>query len=177
MTTDRSKFADRVPPRDPAPEIETQPTEEARASREATNREADARPKDWAPPNLLPDPTPQPGWTYRWIRVATGGRSDNNNVSKRFREGWVPVKAVDHPEVMIMSDKNSQFPDGIEIGGLLLCKLPTETVRQRTAHYAKLSQAQTEAVNNAWLQGANPLMKKEILEQATVVKTGAGASK
>ena len=36
-----------------------------------------------------------------------------------FREGWTPVKAEDHPELMLSSDVGSQFEGNIEVGGLL----------------------------------------------------------
>jgi hypothetical protein len=49
------------------------------------------------------------------------------NVSKKTREGWEPVKALDHPELMLAGDKNGN----VELGGLLLCKMPEELVDSR----------------------------------------------
>jgi hypothetical protein len=62
---------------------------------------------------------------------------DNTNVSKRFREGWEPVRAEDHPELQIMSDHKSEWAQkgGIEVGGLLLCKAPEEQVDKRREYY------------------------------------------
>ena len=88
-------------------------------SREITQLES----SKWTPPNLLPDPIPNQGWAFRWIRTSMVGQSDATNVSMRFREGWEPVKLEDHPELEVMPDHNSQFPGCVEIGGQLLCRL------------------------------------------------------
>ena len=53
-----------------------------------------------AAPETLPSPTPEPGYAYRWIRTSTQGQVDATNVSSKLREGWEPVKAVDHPEIL-----------------------------------------------------------------------------
>ena len=54
--------------------------EQNRQSREQASREKDARPTKWAPPQLLPDPTPEPGYAYRWIRISTLNTADPMNV-------------------------------------------------------------------------------------------------
>ena len=64
-------------------------------------RSETTRPETWTPPPLLPDPTPQKGWAFRWIRTSMVGKADNTNVSMRFREGWEAVKAEDHPELSV----------------------------------------------------------------------------
>ena len=89
-------------------------------------REDEARDMPWEPASILPDPEPQDGWVFRWIRTSMVGTLDNTNVSKRFREGGEPVRAEDHPELQIMSDHKSDWAQkgGIEVGGLLLCKAP-----------------------------------------------------
>ena len=98
---------------------------EERTKREAESRTAEERPSDsWLPASILPNPDPVDGWVFRWIRTSTLGKADNTNVSQKFREGWVPVKAEDHPELEVMSDIDSRFEGNIEIGGLLLCKAP-----------------------------------------------------
>ena len=43
-------------------------------------RDSTERPKKWMPPQLLPDPTPEEGYAYRWIRIATLGKDDAMNV-------------------------------------------------------------------------------------------------
>jgi hypothetical protein len=57
-----------------------------------------------------------------------------------------------------MVDQNSRFKDGIEIGGLLLCKIPEEFVNQRTAHYQNKAQQQSDAVDNSFMKQNDPRM-------------------
>jgi hypothetical protein len=86
------------------------------------------------------------------------GLADPTNVSSKFREGWEPVKAADHPELMYMADPNSRFKDNVEIGGLLLCKAPEEFVQQRNAYYGKQTQSQMASVDNNFMQTNDPRM-------------------
>ena len=73
-----------------------------RTPRDLETRAKAERPKAWMPPQTLPDPNPEPGYAFRWIRISTLGNSDPSNVSAKLREGWEPVKASDHPEVHVM---------------------------------------------------------------------------
>lgn len=38
------------------------------------------------PANDLPEPTPQPGWVFRWIRTSYMNNPDHKNVSVNKRE-------------------------------------------------------------------------------------------
>lgn len=134
-------------------DLPTQKAHDPRAPRAAEQRaletrNSDERPKSWQPPQLLPDPNPEPGYDFRWIRISSRGEQDPMNVSSKFREGWEPVKASMHPEIQLLSGGSERFPDSVEIGGLLLCKIPTEFVAQRNAYYAKQNSAQMESVDN-----------------------------
>jgi hypothetical protein len=127
---------------------------ENRQARELDNRDSTARKKAWTPPQLLPEPNPQVGWKFKYVRIATMGQPDPTNTSAKFREGWEPVKATDHPEIMHLADNNpnSRFKDGIEIGGLLLCKAPEEMVQQRSEYYENMNKAQMEGVDNNFMR-------------------------
>ena len=125
---------------------------ENRIARELESRESAQRNKVWTPPQTLPAPNPQPGWVFRYIRTSTMGVADPQNTSAKFREGWEPVKAEDHPELMLHADPNSRFKGNVEIGGLLLCKAPTELMKQRDDHYAKQAQAQINSVDNSFMR-------------------------
>jgi hypothetical protein len=100
-----------------------------RNSRTTETREADQRKVSWSRPSMLPVPEPRPGIEYRWIRTSTLGQSDNTNVSSRFREGWTPVRAEDHPNLQVVSDIDSRFTDNIEVGGLLLVRTQPKTCK------------------------------------------------
>lgn len=125
---------------------------ENRLARELENRESTQRVKNWTPPQTLPDPEPQDGWTFRWIRTSIMGQADPSNTSAKLREGWEPVKAEDHPKLMMQSDPNSRFKGNIEIGGLLLCKAPAELMKQRDDYYAAQSKAQIDSVDNSFMR-------------------------
>jgi hypothetical protein len=80
------------------------------------------------------------------------GVADPSNTSAKLREGWEPVKAEDHPELMHVADPNSKFKGNIEIGGLLLCKAPADLMKQRDAYYAQQSKAQIQSVDNNFMR-------------------------
>jgi hypothetical protein len=125
---------------------------ENRLTRELEARTQQERPKQWAPAELLPEPDKQPGFAYRWIRVATLDKADPRNLSAKMREGWEPVKVSEQPKFQLLIDPNSRFKDNIEIGGLVLCKTPKEFVEQRNDYYAEQTQAQTTAIDNSFMR-------------------------
>ena len=123
-----------------------------------SREERDLRPKRWTPPQLLPEPDPEAGYAFRWIRISTLNRDDPVNISTKFREGWEPVKAASQPRMFHLKSTDNRFPDGIEIGGLLLCKTPVEFVEQRNAHFVEQTQAFMESVDNNFMRESNPAM-------------------
>lgn len=145
----------------------------ARASRDLNTREAAERPKQWLPPQLLPDPTPEPGYAYRWIRISTLNKADATNLSSKLREGWEPVKASDHPEIRLFGSTNGQFPDSVEVGGLLLCKTPVEFTEQRDAYYRQQAEAQMQSVDNTFMRENDPRMPM-FKERSSKVTFGKG---
>lgn len=132
--------------------------EQNRAPREIETRATIERPKQWMPPELLPEPDKQAGYDYHWIRVSLLNQADPRNLSTKLREGWEPVRAEEQPKFQLLIDPNSRFKDNIEIGGLLLCKAPEEFVRQRAEYYSKHTTAQTEAVDNHLMRQSDPRM-------------------
>ena len=131
---------------------------EPKLTRELETRETQLRPKQWAPAELLPEPDKQPGFSYRWIRVSTLNNADPRNLSAKLREGWEPVNITEQPKFQLLIDPTSRFKDNIEIGGLLLCKTPSEFVEQRTTHFNDQTQAQTLAVDNSFMRENDPRM-------------------
>jgi hypothetical protein len=129
-----------------------------RLTRELETRTTLERPKQWAPAELLPEPDKQPGYTYRWIRTSTLNTADPRNISAKLREGWEPVKISEQPKFQLLIDPGSRFKDNIEIGGLLLCKTPSEFVSQRNEYYKRQTDAQTVAVDNHLMRENDPRM-------------------
>jgi hypothetical protein len=131
---------------------------ENRIPREIDTRQQEERPKQWQAPELLPEPDKLPGFAYRWIRVSMLNSADPRNLSAKLREGWEPVRAEEQPKFQLLVDPESRYKDNIEIGGLLLCKTPSEFVDQRTAYYDKQTQSQTDAVDNNLMRQNDPRM-------------------
>jgi hypothetical protein len=131
---------------------------ENRINREQQTREKEVRKKSWQRPEVLPSPTPEPGYEFHWVRVSTQGQVDATNVSSKLREGWEPVKAEDHPEITMVAIENERFKDNIVIGGLMLCKAPTEFVAERNEYYTNQTQSQMQSVDNNLMRENDPRM-------------------
>ena len=146
---------------------------ENRIDRELQTREKTVRKKSWQRPETLPSPTPEDGYSYRWIRVSTQGNTDATNVSSKLREGWEPVKAADHPEITLVTIENERFSDNVVIGGLMLCKAPTELVEERNDYYNTQTKSQMNAVDNNFMRENDPRMPL-FNERKTKVTFGNG---
>ena len=135
-----------------------------------TREETEVRNKQWEPRSTLPEIKHEAGWAYRWVRVSLVNEADNLNVSSRMREGWEPVKHSEHPEVNLPADPNSRFKDGIEVGGLLLCKMPQEMVDQRNEYFKDKARAQEQAVYNKLMRQNDPRMPLFSDKKSTTTK-------
>jgi hypothetical protein len=131
---------------------------ENKLTRELDTRAVQERPKQWAQPDLLPEPDKQAGYSYRWIRVSMMNVADPRNLSAKLREGWEPVPIEEQPKFRLLADPASRFKDNIEVGGLLLCKTPNDFVKQRNDHFSKVTQSQTDAVDNSFMRQSDARM-------------------
>ena len=130
-----------------------------RTSREIEKREQEVRNEDWTPPNLLPDPLPKDGWNFKWVRISTLGRDDPMNYSKKLREGWEAVPMEECPEMEhLVLDPSPRFKGKVEVGGLLLCRMPTKMAKELNAHYNKQSGDAMAAVDQSLMRESNPAM-------------------
>src|SRR5215471_10947267 len=145
-----------------------------RLSRDAESRDAQMREKPWAPPNALPDPHERPSLTHRWIRTASMGQADPVNVSQAFREGWVPIVATEYPELMILSDHGSRWPESVEVGGLLLCSAPASEITRRAEYYKQMAKSQMKSVNDQLESEEDPRMRTMFREHTSSVSRGFG---
>jgi len=142
---------------------------ENRTPRDNVSREKQAR-AVYVPPTALPDPTPEPGYVYRWVATHVLGQHEPTNMSHKFRDGWEPVKAVDHPELMITGNEKT---GNVEIGGLMLCKMPIEKAKARDEYYDQQAQNQMDSVDNHFMRNNNPMMPL-FAEKKSSVSRGAG---
>jgi hypothetical protein len=141
---------------------------EDRTNRELVSREKQAR-AVYVPPTNLPDPKPQKGFVFRWVATHVLGQADPTNVSRKMREGWVPVKAEDHPELQMFGQNTS---GNVEIGGLMLCKMPSEMAKARDEYYNKQAQNQMDSVDNSFMRNNDPRMPM-FTDRKTSVSRGA----
>jgi len=142
-----------------------------RKNRDLTTREKSVR-AVYVPPTNLPEPTPEPGYVYRWVATHVLGQSEVTNVSRRMREGWEPVKAEDHPELMLLgSDKTGN----VEIGGLMLCKMLAEKAQARDDYYDKQAQNQMDSVDNSFMRQSDSRMPLFAERKSTSTRGGFGS--
>jgi len=145
-----------------------------RTPRESETREAEAHDTPWKRQSMLPTPEPRNGLHYRWVRTSSLGNADMANVSRRFREGYVPVKAAEYLELKIMSDVDSRFPDNIEVGGLLLCSIPDKQAARRVVGQAQQAQAQMDAVDRNYMKESDSRMPVLTPERSSRTSFGKG---
>lgn len=108
----------------------------------------------WKPASVLPEVEAKPGYVYRWVMTHLVGDPQPTNVSQRLREGFEPVKASDHPELALESNAKGE----VQIGGLMLCKMPAEMAQERAEFYAHQANSQAAAVGNTYMSQGDPRM-------------------
>lgn len=146
-----------------------EPSTPTRTPREAQERDAAIRglqernPEDfrkyvWKPADALPMPKAPDGWHYRYVRKSIGADQDVSNFGRYMREGWVTVPLSDHPELATSINPDAKNSGLIEIGALILCKLPKETAQSRNAYFARMNAQQMESVDNNLMRESDPRM-------------------
>tara|TARA_R100000656_G_scaffold52774_1_gene41859 strand:+ start:538 stop:1035 length:498 start_codon:yes stop_codon:yes gene_type:complete len=129
-----------------------------RSSRSDDTREATTARQPWKPPQLLNAPDAPPGMRYRWIRTHIRGVEDRTNVHMRLREGYVPVKPEEVQGSELPTITEGQHAGTVGVGGLILAKIPEETVEERNAYYHKMTDQQMNAVDNDLMRDEHPAM-------------------
>jgi hypothetical protein len=96
-----------------------------RRSQERAPPQAHYQSRLYVPQNRIPD-----GYVYSWVRESTLNEPDPDNMTNRLIDGWEPVEASRHPEMV-----PPPLPgyEGTEVrvirrGGLILCQKPKEMV-------------------------------------------------
>jgi len=128
----------------------------------------------WKPAEALPMPKAPPGMHYRYIRKSIGAYQDVNNFGRAMREGWVPVPLADHPEMETSVDPSARSAGNIEIGALVLCKIPTEVIEARNKYFNDFSNRQMEAVDNNLMRENDPRMPLFNNRETKVTPFGKG---
>jgi len=155
-------------------EVLTSGKTQNRLARELDTRQVTQRPEAWRPPETLPMPNDRPGWTHRYLRISTLGTADPSNNSSKLREGYEPCKGDEYPELMMHASTEGRFKGNIEVGGLLLCRIPSEFMAQRAKYYENLNKSQVDSVDNNFLRENDPRMPL-FSEKRTKVTFGSGS--
>jgi hypothetical protein len=127
-------------------------------SRESETRSRNEKRKPWVPPSQLDAPPAPAGFIHRWIRAETLGQPDNKNVSARMREGWEFVRADEYPDTEWPQLDSGKWNGVIAVGGLMLARIPKETVEERKKHFARVTQDKDDAIANDPLKDQHPSM-------------------
>lgn len=109
-----------------------QPVEDAESQRiRAAIRLAEIRARKVSSPEnngdfYIPADVIPSGWTYEWKRHSVYGKEDPQYMSSMMRDGWSPVSASRHPELLYSGYEG----ETIIHKGLILCERPEELTRE-----------------------------------------------
>ena len=118
-----------------------------RTSRANQTRETTAQRRPWAPPSMLDAPPAPDGFKHRWIRAETRGFDDTKNISAKMREGWELVRKDEYPDLEAAIVESGKYEGVFGVGGLILARIPVETVQERSAYFNNKSRDQMDAVD------------------------------
>ena len=118
-----------------------------RTPRANSTREKTAQRKPWAPPSMLEAPPAPDGYKHRWIRAEVRGFDDRKNIRAKLREGWELVRADEYPDFEAPVIDSGKYEGVFGVGGLLLARIPEETVAERTHYFESKNADQMTAVD------------------------------
>ena len=136
-----------------------------------STREKETRRKPWTPPSRLDAPPAPPGFQHRWIRAEVNGFQDKQHVYGRLREGYELVRNEELPEDY--RDTLPTIEDGkhagvVGVGGLLLARIPNETLQERNTFYRRKAHDQIQAVDNEMMrENAHSSMRIEAPQRSS----------
>jgi len=124
-----------------------------RASRSADTRAKTERRKPWTPPSRLDTPPAPEGYEYLLdsrlkSTVSKTSKTSTPNCAKATSLCvWKMCRRVDDNILPTMDD--GKHAGVIAVGGLLLAKIPKETILERNQYFRQKAQDQLLAVDNA----------------------------
>ena len=118
---------------------------------------------------------------YSWIRAEIQGFEDKQNVFTKLREGYELVHleelGEEYKDTMPAVDEG-RHKGVVGVGGLLLAKIPKETVAEREVYYKQRARDQIEAVdNNMMKENAHSSMRFQSPERNTRISFGGSNDK
>jgi hypothetical protein len=141
------------------------------------NRVKEARRKPWTPPSRLDAPPAPEGYQHRWIRSEINGFEDKQHVYGRLREGYELVRNEELPEEYrntLPTIEDGKHAGVVSVGGLMLARIPVETLKERNAHYASKARDQIHAVDNELMrENAHSTMRIQNPERSSRTTFGS----
>jgi hypothetical protein len=103
------------------------------------------------------------------------GVADPGNISSKLREGYEPCKAEDYPELMMHASTEGRWKGNIEVGGLLLCRIPSEILESRMQQHDEKNRMQMESVDSNFLRDRDARSNMAmIVDKKSKVTFGSG---
>ena len=144
-----------------------------RSPRAKDTREKTERRKPWAPPSMLEAPPAPEGYKHRWIRAEVRGFEDRQNISARLREGYEFVRKDEYPDFESPVIDTGRYEGVFGVGGLVLARIPLETVQERTDYFDRKSKDLMEAVDHDMMrENAHSTMKIDNPDRQSRVTLG-----
>tara|TARA_R110002012_G_scaffold3568_1_gene16717 strand:- start:1392 stop:1772 length:381 start_codon:yes stop_codon:yes gene_type:complete len=97
---------------------------------------------------MLDAPPAPEGYSHRWIRAEVRGQEDKSNISARMREGYELVRKDEYPDFEAPVVDTGKHEGVFGVGGLLLARIPLETVQERNDYFKQRHSDQLEAVDH-----------------------------
>jgi hypothetical protein len=73
---------------------------------------------------------------------------DRTNISGKLREGYELVRGDEYPDYHVPTVEDGRHAGVISVGGLLLARIPIETLEERNAYYRSRANDQLQAADN-----------------------------
>ncbi len=129
-------------------------------------REDVSRDDPWLSESALTAPPAREGFTQRWVSTAILGDPTPQNVSKRFREGWMPRMADTVPDnFFVTSVEHGKHEGAVCNESMILCELPLNRLQKRKEFHQGKTDKQTrfveENLNSVERQGGHRIFREE----------------
>ena len=146
-----------------------------RSPRSAQARDKTSRRTPWKQPSALDAPAAPPGFKHRWIRESILGQDDRTNMSKRLREGFEPVRAEEYPDFEAPTILDGRHAGIIGVGGLILARIPEETVKERQDYFDGMTADAMRAVDTDLMRESHPSMPISQPNRSSKITFGKGS--
>jgi hypothetical protein len=150
---------------------ETRANQSRTASSKEQTRSNDERKKTWTPPDILGAPEPRDGYQHRWVRKDLLGKDEAQNVIKRARQHYEPVRADAHPDYLSVAAEDGKHDGIIMNGDLMLMEVPIDVADQRRTYYDDKADGLQRSVDSELKSEDNALMP---IHQSRKSKTDFG---